>query len=219
MKHFSQYSRIGSLLFLWLVMSPMSAQAEPAPLFRSVLENIQRQLPNGLQMRLPSYLPEAALTLHPFVQSNSKGLQLYLSSEANCNQPKCSVGGLAAFTQEGFSPWARQLKKGTPVSLPDGIQGYYLIVGKGKTADHYVLWQQDGVGFVLGTDRGSLSQQELIQIAASTVVEPPLRKSEQTGNVLIPAQPSVTEPSSVTRPLPQPVDIVPSQEYIQGEPY
>jgi hypothetical protein len=112
------------------------------------------------------------------------------------------VGGLAAFTQEGFSPWARQLKKGTPVSLPNGIQGYYLMVGKNKTADHYVLWQQDGVGFVLGTDRGSLSQQELIQIAASTVVEPPLHKSEQTGNVLIPAQPNVTKTSPVTRPFP-----------------
>ena len=159
-------------------------------------------------MRLPAYLPEAALTLHPFVRSNSKGLQVYLASEANCNQPKCSVGGLAVFTQEGFSPWARQLKKGTPVSLPNGIQGYYLTVGKGETADHYVLWQQDGVGFVLGTDRRSLSQQELIQIAASTVVEPPLGNPEQTGNVVIPTQSTGDVP--VTRPFPQPVDRVPN---------
>ncbi|MBD2034044.1 hypothetical protein H6F76_03130 [Leptolyngbya sp. FACHB-321] len=189
------------LSFAWITINAISAQAEPASLFKPIVDDIQRQLPNGLKMRLPAYLPPEALALHPFVQANAKGLQVYLSPEANCKQPKCSVGGIAVFTQEGFSPWSRQLKKGTPVSLPNGIQGYYLALGK-KDTDHYVLWQQDGFGFVLGTDRHSISQQELIQIAASTVVEPPLGGLDQGADVLILSQPNATGATPVTRPFP-----------------
>ncbi len=103
--------------------------------------------------------------------------------------------------QRRFSYWSRQLNKGTPVRLPNGIQGHYLALGKGEETDHYVLWQQDGLGYVLGSDRRNASQEELIQIAASTVVEPPLRKLGQVTDVLIQAEPGRIGPSPVTRPF------------------
>ncbi len=201
MNYLLWFGGVSSLSVLWLGMNPVVVQAEPVALFKPILGDIQQQLPNGLQMRLPAYLPENAMTLHPFVKSDSKGLQVYLSREAICNQPKCSVGGIAVFTQEGFSQWSRQLKNSTPVSLPNGIQGYYLALGKEENADHYVLWQQDGFGFVLGTDRRSASQQELIQIAASAVVESPIRKLDKSSNVLIESDPNVTGEFPVSQPF------------------
>jgi hypothetical protein len=202
MKYPNWVFRAASLSIMWISMNTAFASAEPAPLFRPIIDNIQQQLPDGLQMRLPAYLPEPALAMHPFIKADSKGLQVYLASKANCKQPKCSSGGIGVFTQEGFSDWSRQLNKGTPVRLPNGIQGYYLALGKGEETDHYVLWQQDGLGYVLGSDRRNASQEELIQIAASTVVEPPLRKLSQGPDVFIQTEPGRVSPSPVTQPFP-----------------
>jgi hypothetical protein len=78
------------------------------------------------------------------------------------------------FTPEGFANWERKLKDATLISLPNNIQGY-LLSTKGKDADYYVIWKQEGSQFVLGIDHRALSQAELVKLAASMVSEPPIR--------------------------------------------
>ncbi|NJK48719.1 hypothetical protein HC931_11520 [Candidatus Gracilibacteria bacterium] len=170
-------------LFFWglgvgllgIGIGTISAQAEPAPLFAPILPEIREKLPQGLQMRLPATLPERPETLYPFVKANDRGLQVYLAIDAECDRPSCSVGGASVFTQTGFASWQRKLENAEAIALPNGIQGYYLKLGEGEDADHYVIWQQDGAGYVIGTDSRNTERQELVQIAASMVSEPPIR--------------------------------------------
>ena len=82
------FLRFGILLFplqnfLWFgtLLHPLAAQAAPAPLFDAVLPDIQQQLPNGLQVRLPSYLPEPQAPLYPSVDVGDTGLVVYLSPD------------------------------------------------------------------------------------------------------------------------------------------
>jgi hypothetical protein len=170
-------------LFVWGVgagllgisIGTISALAEPVSLFAPILPEIRQKLPQGLQMRLPATLPERPETLYPFVQANNRGLQVYLAIEPECDRPSCSVGGAAVFTQAGFASWQRKLENAEAIALPNGIQGYYLKLGEGEDADHYVIWQQDGSNYVIGTDSRNTDRQELAQIAASMVIEPPIR--------------------------------------------
>ncbi|NJN58883.1 MAG: hypothetical protein HC879_15990 [Leptolyngbyaceae cyanobacterium SL_5_9] len=120
----------------------LPAQAEPAPLFAPVLPEIWQRLPQGLQMRLPATLPDRPEPLYPFVRSNPEGLLVYLSIDPECNQPSCSVGGAAVFTEEGFADWQRKLEDAEPLSLPNNIQGYFLQIGEDDEADNFILWQQ-----------------------------------------------------------------------------
>lgn len=152
----------------------LPVQAEPAPVFQPVLDEIRQQLPDGMIMRLPATLPNVSDSLYPFIISDEKGLRVYLSTDPTCNQPDCTVGGIAAMLPEEFARWSRKLEDSTSINLPDGIQGHYFTIGQGDHADQYLLWQQDGTGFVIGADIRAISQPDLMQIAASMVSEPPI---------------------------------------------
>ncbi|MBF2001934.1 MAG: hypothetical protein IGS38_14570 [Synechococcales cyanobacterium M58_A2018_015] len=160
---------------LGVSVNTFPVQAEPAPVFAPILSEVRQRLPQGLQMRLPATLPDRPEPLYAFVRSSQQGLFAYLATEAGCNQPSCSVGGAAVFTEVGFASWERKLANATPIELPNGIQGHYLQQGRGEDADHYVIWQQDGSSYVIGTDNRTTSKQELMQIAASMVSEPAIR--------------------------------------------
>jgi phage tail protein X len=156
-------------------MDIFPVQAEPAPVFAPILSEVRQRLPQGLQMRLPATLPDRPEPLYAFVRSSQQGLFVYLATEAGCNQPSCSVGGAAVLTEAGFASWERKLADATPIELPNGIQGHYLQQGKGEEADRYIIWQQEGSNYVLGADNRNVSEQELVQIAASMVSEPAIR--------------------------------------------
>jgi phage tail protein X len=144
------------------------------------LAEVQKRLPQGLQMRLPATLPNRLKPLHAFVQSSQEGVFVYLAINPKCKQPKCSIGGAAVFTNPGFGYWQRQLAKAKRITLPKGIQGHYLQTGQGVDVDHYVIWQQEGSNYVLGADNRSASEQELVQIATSMVSEPPIRSTQRS---------------------------------------
>jgi hypothetical protein len=156
-------------------MNSFPVQAEPAPVFAPILSEVRQKLPPGLQMRLPATLPDRSKPLYPFVQSNQQGLMIYLAIDPKCKKAICSVGGAAVFTDAGFAVWQPYLASATPVSLPNGLQGYYVQVGKGKDADHSVTWKQEGFNYIVGADNRSASKQELVQLAASMVSEPAIR--------------------------------------------
>jgi hypothetical protein len=156
-------------------MNTFPVQAEPAPVFAPILSEVRQRLPQGLQMRLPATLPDRPEPLYAFVRSSQKGLLVYLAIDPKCKQPNCSVDGAAVFTDAEFASWQRKLANAKPITLPKGVQGYYLQQGKGEDADHFVIWQQEGSNYVVGVDNRNASEQELVQIAASMVSEPAIR--------------------------------------------
>jgi hypothetical protein len=160
---------------LGVSMVQLPVRAKPASLFAPILPQVRQQLPPGLKMRLPAAMPKRPVSLYPFVESNQQSLFIYLTTNARCKRAKCSIGGVAVFTDAGFSVWKPRLAKATPVALPQGIQGRYLKLGFGKEGDHYMIWRQGGSNYVVGVDHRAASKQELVTIASSMVSEPPIR--------------------------------------------
>ena len=167
--------------FLWLgtLLFPLAAKAAPAPLFDAVLPDIQQQLPDDLQMRLPSYVPEQPEPLYPSVAVGDTGLVVYLSPDPDCDrgvQPDClTVGGAAAMHPTAFADWQqRHQEELSPVALSNNITGHYLTIDYGEGELRYVAWQQDQTGYVLGAVAEGFSQDEFLRVANSMIESEPI---------------------------------------------
>ncbi|KOP23302.1 hypothetical protein AMR41_26825 [Hapalosiphon sp. MRB220] len=170
-----------SILVTCLVISSQSG-AEPASVFRPLIDDIRTQLPQGLKMRLPSSLPPAAsnIKLYPYIASDSKIFEIRLANTPDCstsnNPSACTAGGFGVFTPEGNSKiWPPKGDNITPVNLGNGISGFYITRGQGNNISQYVFWKQDGLEYVLGLGGGStrdVSQQQMIDMAISMANEP-----------------------------------------------
>ena len=167
--------------FLWFgtLLFPLAAKAAPAPLFDAVLPDIQRQLPDDLQMRLPSYVPDLPEPLYPSVDVGDTGLVVYLSPDPDCDrgvQPDCmTVGGVAVMHLAALTDWQQRHEDDlTPVSLSNNITGRYLTVDYGEGEIRYVAWQQDQTGYVLGAVAEGISQNEFLRVANSMVESAPI---------------------------------------------
>ncbi|MCP6762230.1 MAG: hypothetical protein NHB32_26565 [Fischerella sp. CENA71] len=176
-----------SILVTGLVISSKS-EAEPASVFRPLIEDIRTQLPKGLKMRLPSSLPPAAskIKLYSYIASDSKIFEVRLANTPDCsvsnNPSACTAGGFGVFTPEGTSKiWPPKGDSITPVKLGNGISGFYITRGQGNNISQYIFWKQDGLEYVLGLGGGStrdVSQQQMIDMAISMANEPAIT-SEQ----------------------------------------
>ncbi|MEO1094081.1 MAG: hypothetical protein AAFX01_04175 [Cyanobacteria bacterium J06638_28] len=173
--------RLRDVLWLGTLLFPLAAQAAPAPLFDAILPDIQRQLPDGLQMRLPSYVPELPEPLYPSVDVEDAGLVVYVSPDPDCDrgvQPDCmTVGGVAILHPAAFADWQQHHEDElTPVMLSNNIPGRYLTIdyGEGEGERRYVAWQQDQTGYVLGAFAEGISQDEFLRVANSMVESDPI---------------------------------------------
>jgi hypothetical protein len=72
---------------------PQTANAEPAPMFRPILGEIQTQLPRGWVMRLPSRVNISDNRLYPHIVTTiSESFALFLNSQPNCMARGCQFG-------------------------------------------------------------------------------------------------------------------------------
>jgi hypothetical protein len=166
-------------LLLGILLYPVTAQAAPAPLFDAILPEIQQQRPSELQVRLPSYLPEPQAPLYPSVEVSDTGLAVYLSPDPNCDrslQPDCmTVGGAAIMFPDAFADWQQRHQDDlTPVGLANNITGRYLSVNFGEGELHYVAWQQDQTGYILGAAADGISLDEFLRVANSMIEAEPI---------------------------------------------
>ncbi|PSN17422.1 hypothetical protein C7271_17800 [filamentous cyanobacterium CCP5] len=137
--------RLRDCFVLGTLLCPLAAQAAPAPLFNAILPDIQRQLPGDLQVRLPSYVPEAQAPLYPSIGVDAAGLIVHVSPDPDCDrsvQPNCLTGGgAAAMDPTAFAAWQqRHADQLTPVALANNITGRYLTVNYGEGEIRYVAW-------------------------------------------------------------------------------
>jgi hypothetical protein len=156
------------------------AFAEPAPLFQPLVEDIRNQLPKGSKIRLPAFMPESSIPLYPYIHSDKNIFAVNIAITPDCatakNASSCTAGGFGVFTtnSKNTPPKGDNV---TPITLGNGVKGFYFTRGSGENLHQYVFWQQDGLQYGLGVGGGAsadVTQQELIDIAASTVNEAPI---------------------------------------------
>ncbi|MGD1942304.1 MAG: hypothetical protein ACFB0G_13425 [Leptolyngbyaceae cyanobacterium] len=156
-----------------------AANAAPDPLFEPILDDLQQELPDGWQFRLPSTLPSDD-ELYPFIsQASDTEVVVSLALTPDCADPSCAIGLIGVTDVEPTADnWPPTGENVTPVELGPGIEGYYLLRGEGEAMNQLVMWQQDGLTYAIATLADSSSQEEFIEIARSMVSEPPISASE-----------------------------------------
>lgn len=87
---------------------PQIANAEPAPMFRPIIRDIQTQLPRGWVMRLPSRVNISDNQLYPQVVTTLPGaLAVFLNSQPNCKAKVCKFGILAVAENNTYDNYVR----------------------------------------------------------------------------------------------------------------
>ncbi|MGC1394902.1 MAG: hypothetical protein WA828_11530, partial [Coleofasciculaceae cyanobacterium] len=76
-----------------VLAKPQSTIAEPAPIFKPILRDIQNQLPRGMAMRLPSRVNISDIRLYPQVITTIPGeFAIFLNSQPDCKARGCQFG-------------------------------------------------------------------------------------------------------------------------------
>jgi hypothetical protein len=153
------------------------ANAAPAPLFDSVLNEIRQELPPGWQFRLPPTLPGEG-NLYPFIsEATDTKLVISLGVTPDCDAMNCTVGMIGATNEvSALESWPPEGRDRTTVSVTDEIQGYHFLQGDGQSAVQFVMWQQDGLEYAIATLADALSKDELVAIARSMATEAPISR-------------------------------------------
>jgi hypothetical protein len=182
-----------TVLGISLVTQTQLAIAEPAPVFKPILKNIQNRLPRGTVMRLPASLERIdwegkRVQLYPLSPSaEDGGLVIRLTNQPGCDALACLSGYLAAYPSNS-SYVDSSFRKNLNLDLGNGIRGNYYEKGCsyydpmiGRGARHGVVWQQDNTIFVVQSgcsgepEFDARDKQRLINMAASMVRSSPIR--------------------------------------------
>ena len=159
---------LGSCLFAGVE----SAIAQPATVFRPLIDDIRRQLPKGLKMRLPSSMPATPIELYPFIESDGRVFKINIGIKPDCaistNYSSCTVGVLAVVSPANSRNWMTQGKDISPINLSGGMRGYYVEKSGGRT----IYWEQEGLRYAVGVAASVVSQKQLLDVVNSMVIEP-----------------------------------------------
>ncbi|MGL5059870.1 MAG: hypothetical protein ACRC62_07780 [Microcoleus sp.] len=149
-----------------------SAIAQPAPVFRPLIDDIRRQLPSGLKMRLPASMPASPIRLYPFIESDGKVFKINIGIKPDCaasaNSNSCTVGVLAVFAPANSTNWPPQGNEISSINLNRGIRGYYLAKNGGRT----IVWEQEGLRYAVAVAASAVSQQQLLDLVNSMITQP-----------------------------------------------
>jgi len=162
------------------------ANAEPAPMFRPILRDIQTQLSKNMVMRLPAAIPNPPSGIPGYrpaiISSNARegGYLAIILVTSNCPETRlvavCDTGRI--FVERRNSNTNQRLRenqqKGSSISLKTGVSGFYrsyIQSTRGKM--HEIIWEQDGM--IFGVMSRSLSQEQVINVAISMANELPIK--------------------------------------------
>lgn len=172
LSYFAKFAIVGCLA------STQGAIAAPASVFEPLVNDIRSQLSAGLEVRLPAIMPPSPIRLYPFInQAESDRFVISLATNPNCamsaKRSSCTVGGIAVFSPKAskFPPQGDNLDT---IVLSNNIKGYSFTRGKGENAARYVSWEQNGLRYSIGAVTSATSQTQLIELANSMIVEPPI---------------------------------------------
>lgn len=152
-----------------------SVNAEPADMFKPVIDDIKQQIPSGLSMRLPSYIPPSDTPMYPFVEADEKGLRVNIAIKPDCassaSPNSCIIGAIAAVAPKAVKNWPPKGDNRQRVNLDNGVSGFFFTRGKGEAKLNYVAWEQDKQTFGIVALAEVASQKEILEIAKSMTGE------------------------------------------------
>lgn len=158
-----------------------SAIASPASIFQPTLQDIRAQLPKGMVMRLPAFVPQSGTTTYAKVAGYfpEQGLfRVDLASEPDCDATACNMGNIFV-SRRGNSLGGNDGLPGShakPIALKPGVRGFYSYYRSGSAGyRHHVSWKQDGLFFEI--ESRNLSKQQVVNMAISMAKEPPIRSA------------------------------------------
>jgi hypothetical protein len=158
-----------------------SAIAQPAPVFRPLIDDIRRRLPPGLKMRLPASMPASPIRLYPFIESDGKVFKVSIGIKPDCaasaNSNSCTVGVLAVFAPTNSQNWPPHSNEISSINLNRGIRGHYLAKNGGRT----IFWEQEGLRYAVAVAASAVSQQQLLDLVNSMITQPAIASNTQSG--------------------------------------
>ncbi|MCU0547420.1 MAG: hypothetical protein MUE44_35540 [Oscillatoriaceae cyanobacterium Prado104] len=194
MKKRSIFSLIVSLAILGvgILTRNQPATAEPAPIFRPLLRDIQAQLPRGMVMRLPVSIPYHSLppansnnTLYPYLYSKNGELGITLYYFPKCRANSCFAGEFIVSKLDDYKSKLETIAKwpcanATSVNIKPGIKGVYTNIRCGGSGDgsQTIFWKQNGLTFSAQLRAAANIKQELLEIATSMASEPPIKSAK-----------------------------------------
>lgn len=180
-----------TILGIGVFINPQSAMAEPAPIFRPFIRNIQDQLPRDMVMRLPASIPYRSLpassnnTLYPYLYSKNGELGITLYYSPGCRANPCFAGEFIVSKLdehksklEAIAKWS--CANAVSVNIKPGIKGVYTNIRCGGTGDgsQTIFWKQNGLTFSAQLRAADNIKQELLEIATSMANEPPIKSAK-----------------------------------------
>jgi len=157
-----------------------SVHGEPANILKPLVNDIQKQLPSGLSMRLPSYFPASDTPLYPFVTKDETGLKVNIGIKPDCasskNPNSCIIGAIAAIPPKAVKSWPPKGDNLQRVNLDNGVDGFFFTRGKGNGKVSFVAWEQDKQKFGIVALSEIASRKELLNIAKSMTGEKAITK-------------------------------------------
>lgn len=174
-----------------VLAKPQSTFAEPAPIFKPILKDIQNQLPRGMVMRLPASLElinfqGKKITIYPILEPYRRGeFRISLNTTPNCQAHFCQFGSIAAFQQNSNNYHLGLRSRGVPITLGKKVSGVYVYVdirGASTTPYGLVAWEQNNLSYLVSLPFSpglSLAQnkQLIINIATSMANENPIKST------------------------------------------
>jgi hypothetical protein len=147
-------------------VAPTSHAAVPHSVFKPILGKLKAK--TQVPIRLPAYVPESrnANPLYALLEvSTSTKYRIMLAFAPDCNGgTACRLGMVSG---EKIMPQVTPLK-GKPVSLAQGITGYFVdAVCRANCSDATLTWEQDRSRFTVAIKAGKL--ETLIKMANSAI--------------------------------------------------
>ncbi len=175
-----------TVLGVCCLTKPQTANAEPAPMFRPILRDIQTQLPRGMVMRLPAVIPNPPSGIPGYrpaiISSNAPegGYFAIILVTSNCPETRlvavCDTGRI--IVERRNSNTNQRLREdqqqGSSINLKTGVRGFsrsYIQPSRGQMNE--ISWEQDGMIFRVMSR--SMSQEQVINVAISMANELPIK--------------------------------------------
>jgi hypothetical protein len=183
-----KYPLITLSVLVSTVTITINSLAQPASVFQPHLEEIKKELPLGLMMRLPSRfytsrsinIDESKLVVRLFPSDNPKRFTISVFTCEKSNLP-CLVGSFSVEQNNSINgklELQRHIKHGYPITLDPKIRGYFMPGNKQNPPSAFstMIWEQDNMFYSLSFPL--VDRQNLLYIAHSMVHSDPIYRKQ-----------------------------------------